>query len=168
MKKVKLPTNFPNYNFEKLAKKEKNAALKIRYLAFSHIAAGKTVLESAAIVHKSSRMLHRWLNRFAAFGIEGLKDKHGRGRTLCLPKEKEAEFKSIVFAFLKENNRIKITGYDIKQLLKNKYSIDCTLPTAYSILTRLKLNSEKQKFKNKKYLRQQYYIGNSLNKSLSK
>lgn len=147
MKKVTLPSNFANYDFKELAKKEKKASLKVRYLALSHIASGKTVLETATIVHKSARMIHRWLNSFTKFGIEGLKDKSGRGRILCLPKEKELEFKNIVSIFLKENQQTKITGNDIKKLLKNYNTIDCTLPTAYSILMRLKLNFDKPKSK---------------------
>ncbi len=164
MKKVKLSDNFTSYDFEKLAKKEKNAALKIRYLALSHIAAGKTVIETATIIHKSARMIHRWLNRLAEFGIEGLRDKSGRGRTLFLPREKENDFKNIVSNFLKENHRVKITGYDIQQLLKNKYSIKCTLPTAYSILARLRLNSCKQKLSKKilvKKLTNKIYTNNN-------
>ncbi len=140
MKKLRLPTNFKNYDFVKLTKQEKNPALKIRYLALSHIAAGKTVIEVANIIHKSSRMIHRWLNKLDKLGLEGLKDKQGRGRTLYLSKEKEAEFKNIVLIFLKENNRKKAFGYDIQYLLKSNYSIDCTLPTAYNILTRLNIN----------------------------
>ncbi len=143
MKKVKLPANFFNYDFVKLAKKEKNAALKIRYLALSHIADGKTVIEVAAIVHKSSRMIHRWLNKLSKFGIDGLKDKPGRGRNLCLPNEKEAEFIKAILDFKKTYNKNKITGRNIQKLLKNKYSIECTLPTAYSIITRLKLKVTK-------------------------
>ena len=162
MKKIKLPSNFTNYEFTKLAKKEKKATLKIRYLALSHIAAGKTVVETATIVHKSARMIHRWINKLAEYGIKGLKDKPGRGRTLFLPREKEAEFKNIVSIFLKENNRIKVTGFDIQQLLKSKYYIDCTLPTAYSILTRLKLNIIKSKFKVN--IQQQRGIKNRLRK----
>lgn len=167
MKKVTLPSNFGNYDFKELAKKEKKASLKVRYLALSHIASGKTVLETATIVLKSSRMIHRWLKSFAKFGIEGLKDKSGRGRILCLPKEKEPEFKNIVSIFLKENKQTKITGNDIKKLLKNHYTIDCTLPTAYSILTRLKLNSTKPKSNPKVYLLQQSTkVVNSLAKNL--
>ncbi|HMT03400.1 MAG TPA: helix-turn-helix domain-containing protein [Burkholderiales bacterium] len=164
MKKVTLPFNFGNYDFKELAKKEKTASLKVRYLALSHIASGKTVLESAMIVHKSARMVHRWLNRFAKLGIEGLKDKSGRGRILCLPKEKEPDFKNIVSIFLKENKQAKITGNDIKKLLKNHYTIDCTLPTAYSILRRLKLNYAKPK--SKVYLLQQPKGINILKKHL--
>lgn len=148
MRKVTLPINFGNYDFKELAKKEKNAALKVRYFALSHIASGKTVLEAAAIVHKSSRMLHRWLNCLEQFGIEGLKDKKGRGRKLSLSIEKEAEFKNIVSAYLKENNQTKIIGHEIQQLLKEYYGISCTLPTAYNILSRLSLNI--QQLKNKK------------------
>lgn len=153
MKKAKLPANFFSFDFKCLAKKEKNAALKVRYLALSHVAAGKTVLEAAAIVHKSNRMLHRWINRLADFGIDGLKDRIGRGRTLYLSREKEDEFKNIVLRFLKENNRAKITGYDMQYLLKSHYSINCTLPTAYSVLTRLHLNLSKKDLKRKVQLK---------------
>ncbi|HMT02799.1 MAG TPA: helix-turn-helix domain-containing protein [Burkholderiales bacterium] len=145
MKKVTLPVNFKNYDFKNLAKKEKNAALKVRYLALSHIAMGKTVLEAAAIVHKSNRMLHRWLNRLDQFGLEGLKDKPGRGRDLYLPLTKEAEFKDIVLQFTRTNAKNKITGYDVKQLLERHYNIDCTLPTAYNIILRLDLKDKEIK-----------------------
>ncbi len=144
MKKVTLPVNFKNYDFKNLAKKEKNAALKVRYLALSHIAMGKTVIEAAAIVHKSNRMLHRWLNRLDQFGLEGLKDKPGRGRDLYLPLTKEAEFKDIILQFTRTNAKDKITGYDVKQLLERHYNIDCTLPTAYNIILRLDLKKTKK------------------------
>ena len=150
MKKVRLPTNFANYDFKELAKQEKNAALKIRYLAFSHIAAGKTVIETADLVHKSSRMIHRWLNKLEKFGLDGLKDKLGRGRKVRLPKEKEAEFINIILDFKKTYNKDKVTGVNIQKLLKKYYDIDCTLPTAYNTLTRLNAKFLKQKNKREK------------------
>ncbi|HMT02488.1 MAG TPA: hypothetical protein PKD00_04150 [Burkholderiales bacterium] len=144
MKKVNLPSNFFNYNFSTLAKKEKNAALKIRYLAFSHIAAGKTVLETSFLVLKSNRIIHKWLNKLAIYGIDGLKDKNGRGRKLFIPKEKELEFKNIVIEFQKEKAKGKLTGFDIKFLLNKNYNIECSLPTAYSVLSRLGVNDIKK------------------------
>ncbi len=150
MKKVRLPVNFANYDFRELSKQEKNAALKIRYLALSHIASGKTVLETADLVHKSSRMIHRWLNKLENFGLEGLKDKLGRGRKVRLPYEKEAEFINIILDFKKTYNKNKITGLNIQKLLKKHYDIDCTLPTAYNTLTRLNIKFFKQKNKREK------------------
>ena len=139
MRKVRLPTNFADYDFRELVKQEKNAALKIRYLAFSHIASGKTVLETADLVHKSSRMIHRWLNKFEEHGLDGLKDKIGRGRKVILQQEKEAEFINIILDYKRTYNKDKITGVNIQKLLKKHYDIDCTLPTAYNTLTRLNI-----------------------------
>ncbi len=150
MKKVRLPANFYNYDFRKLVKHEKNAALKIRYLAFAHLAAGKTVLETADLVHKSSRMIHRWLDKLENFGLEGLKDKVGRGRKVILQQEKEAEFINIILDYKRTYNKDKITGRNIQNLLKKHYNIDCTLPTAYSTLTRLNIKFFKQKKKREK------------------
>ncbi|HMT03725.1 MAG TPA: helix-turn-helix domain-containing protein [Burkholderiales bacterium] len=139
MRKVRLPANFADYNFRELVKQEKNAALKIRYLALAHLADGKTVLETADLVHKSNRMVHRWLNKLEEFGLDGLKDKSGRGRRVRLPKEKEAEFLNIILEFKRTYNKDKITGVNIQKLLKKHYDIDCTLPTAYNTLTRLNI-----------------------------
>ncbi len=138
MKKVTLPANFSEYNFALLAKKEKNAALKVRYLALSYIDAGKTVLESAALVYKSSRMVHRWITCLTESGLDGLQDKPGRGRKRHLSLDNEAEFKQLVLELQKSGR--KITGRDIKQLLIEKYEIECTLPTVYNILNRLGLS----------------------------
>ncbi|HMT03553.1 MAG TPA: helix-turn-helix domain-containing protein [Burkholderiales bacterium] len=152
MKKVRLPANFADYNFRELVKQEKNAALKIRYLALSHIAEGKTVLETANLVHKSNRMIHRWLNKLEERGLDGLKDKSGRGRRVRLPKEKEAEFLNIILDFKRTYNKDKITGRNIQKLLKKHYDIDCTLPTAYNTVARLNSRFLKQKNKREIYL----------------
>lgn len=144
MKKVTLPSNFFDYNFLILAKKEKNAALKIRYLALSHIAMGKTVLEAATLVHKSNRMIHRWISKLAQFGIDGLKDKTGRGRKLFISQDKETEFKNLVLEFQKTHSKDKLSGLDIQHLLNKNYNIECSLPTAYSVLSRLGVNNTKK------------------------
>ncbi len=139
MRKVTLPRDFDKYDFSALAKKEKNSALKIRYLALSYLQMGKTVLESAELVYKSSRMVHRWISRFNQAGIEGLKDKSGRGRKVQLSHDKEDEFRSIVLEFQRTKPSGKLTGRDIQKLLLDNYDIDCTLPTAYNTLARLDL-----------------------------
>lgn len=139
MRKVTLPRDFEKYDFSALAKKEKNSALKIRYLALSYLQMGKTVLEAAELVYKSSRMVHRWISRFNQAGIEGLKDKSGRGRKVQLPQEKEDEFRLIVLEFQRTKASGKLTGRDIQKLLLDNYDISCTLPTAYNTLARLNL-----------------------------
>lgn len=141
MKKVTLPSNFNDYDFAILAKKEKNAALKVRYLALSYIQAGRTVLETAKLVYKSSRMVHRWINLLTEFGLDGLQDKPGRGRKVELAEDKEDEFRKIVIEFQSKQIRSKLTGRDVQKLLKNHYSIDCTLPTAYNTLARINLST---------------------------
>lgn len=141
MKKVTLPSNFNDYDFAILAKKEKNAALKVRYLALSYIQAGRTVLETAKLVYKSSRMVHRWINLLTEFGLDRLQDKPGRGRKVELAEDKEDEFRKIVIEFQSKQIRSKLTGRDVQKLLKNHYSIDCTLPTAYNTLARINLST---------------------------
>lgn len=72
MKNANLPANFFKFDF--------------KYLA--------------VIVHKSNRVLHRWLNKLSTFRIDGLNDKVGEGQTLYLSHEKEIEFKNCICKFL--------------------------------------------------------------------
>ena len=141
MRKVTLPINFNDYNFVALAKKEKQPPLKARYLALSHLQKGHTVLEAAARVYKSSRMVHRWINKLNQFGIKGLQTKEGQGRKRILTESQEKEVKLL---FLKQKEKVqsmhlKLYGYHYQSLLKKHYNISCTLPTIYNMLERMNI-----------------------------
>ncbi|HMT02432.1 MAG TPA: helix-turn-helix domain-containing protein [Burkholderiales bacterium] len=138
MRKVNLPNNFTKPDFSELAESEDNLALKVRYIALSYLQAGKTVLETAELVGRSSRMVHRWISQYRDFGLDGLKDKPGRGRKTQLPVEREDEFKSKILA-LQRQSVGKLKGRSIQKLLKDDFDIDCTLSTVYNILSRLNL-----------------------------
>lgn len=137
MKKVTLPANFYNYDFTELAKKERNHILKTRYFAFSLLQNGNTVKKTAKFLGKSSRMVHRWINAFIAHGIDGLKDKKGRGRKLILTKNEEFILKDRLNGLRYYNARV------ISEQIFKLFNKKTTLPTAYAFMKRNDLKNKK-------------------------
>lgn len=139
MRKVTLPANFNKYNFAELAKKEKNQALKVRYTAFYYIQLQIPVTEVAKLTFKTNRMIHRWLNRFDEFGIDGLKDKAGRGRKHILSDEQINDLAEVL------KNTTHINAIAVKKIINKAYNLDLTLPTVYNIIKRTGIDSIKRK-----------------------
>ena len=75
------------YDFDKLAKTRGTSRERRRFLAFAHLREGKTFTEAATAVRVRLRSLMRWVRKFRMEGLEGLKDKAGRGAKLLIPPE---------------------------------------------------------------------------------
>ena len=101
------------YNFDKLAKTEGNARERIRFVAFAHIREGKTFTETAIAVRVKLRTLMNWVKQFKAEGLEGLKDKPGRGAKPLLPAEHRAAFRQAVLELQEKRAGGHIRGRDV-------------------------------------------------------
>ena len=124
------------HDFDKLAKTEGSPRERRRYLAFAHIREGKTFTETAAYVRVELRSLMRWVRKFRMEGLEGLKDKAGRGAKPLIPLEHQAAFKQAVLDLQEKRTGGRIRGKDILELMQRKYGIDPTLKTVYNSLKR--------------------------------
>ena len=82
--------------------------------------------------------VHDWLRRFKEGGLEGMKDRTGRGRKTCLPRSAEATFKKEVLKVKEQKTGGHITAHEIKPLLREKFNVDCSLSTIYRTLHRIK------------------------------
>src|SRR5688500_10936706 len=80
-------------DFFRLAKKELSPRARIRFLALGHLQSGKTKNQVAHMFQVSLTALRKWLLRFLAGGIDGLREKAGKGRKRKLPAEREEEFR---------------------------------------------------------------------------
>ncbi len=109
-----------NYDFDKLAKTEGNSRERRRFLAFAHIREGKTFTEAAAAVRVKLRSLMDWVKRFKEEGLEGLKDKPGRGRKPLLPLEYQDAFRQAVLELQENRAGGRIKGKDILELMRSK------------------------------------------------
>lgn len=79
------------HDFDKLSKTTGSPRERRRFLAFAHIREGKTFTAAAAAVRVQLRSLMKWIKRFRLDGLEGLKDKPGRGAKKLLSLEHRAE-----------------------------------------------------------------------------
>ena len=127
------------YDFNKLAKTEGSPRERRRFLAFAHLREGKTFTEAAAFVRVKLRSLMRWVKSFRTEGLEGLKDKAGRGAKPLILSEHRAAFRQAVLEL--QENRIggRIRGRDILELMQTKYGVSPTLKTVYNTLKRADL-----------------------------
>lgn len=127
------------YDFDKLAKMEGSPRERRRFLAFAHLREGKTFTEAAASVRVKVRSLMRWVKRFRTEGLEGLKDKAGRGAKPLIPSEHREAFRQAVLELQENRTGGRIRGKDILELMQTKYGINPTLKTVYNTLKRADL-----------------------------
>jgi transposase len=127
------------FDFDKLAKTEGNPRERKRFLAFAHIQDGKTFTEAANAVRIKLRSLMKWVKRFRSEGIDGLRDKPGRGAKLMIPEEHRNAFREAVLDLQGQKRGGRIRGHDILELMKTKYGVDPSLSTVYNTLKRADL-----------------------------
>ncbi len=135
MRPVTLPTNFRSYDWQKLCKKEKNGKLAMRYFAFSLLARGYNVLDTASVIKRSPRMVHRWISYFIADGIDGLKDKEGRGRKHLVSDNELDKLKDAIKHYEQTVQRT-VIAKDVQLIITTLYGKTITLPTAYNLMRR--------------------------------
>jgi transposase len=73
-------------------------------------------------------------------GVEGLRDKTGKGRKRKLSPEREEEFRQQVEELQEEREGGRVRGQDVQVLLKEKFCIDHALPSVYHVLDRCGLS----------------------------
>lgn len=127
-------------DFFRLTKKERSPRARIRFLALGHLQSGKTKNQVADMFQISLTALRKWLLRFLAGGIDGLREKTGRGRKRKLPPEKEEEFRRHVEELQENREGGRVRGQDVQVLLKEQFSVDHALPSVYHVLERCGLS----------------------------
>lgn len=127
------------YNFDKLSKTQGNPRERRRYLAFAHIQDGENYTEIATMLRMNLRTVMNWISSFKKEGIEGLRDKPGRGSKPYLsPKDHEA-FRNAVLQLQAKRKGGRIRGRDILELMQKKFGINPAESTVYDILKRTNL-----------------------------
>lgn len=133
---LKLPSNFKEYDFAQLARREKHARARIRYIGLDNLQKGKNIREVAKILSVHENTVKNWVKRFCEKGIEGLKEQPGRGAKRKIPEEHQQVFREAILELQANRKGGRIRGLDVLELMRKKLGIDCCLDTAYESLKR--------------------------------
>jgi transposase len=136
---ILIPEELKKHDFTKLYKSSKHPREKNRFLALSHFKDGKAPREIAALLRVTRNTIYTWLRNFKTHGIEGIKEKPGRGKKAFIPDSETAAFRSAVLELQAGRSGGVIIGKDVLQLMKDKYGIKCSLKSAYNHLKRARL-----------------------------
>jgi transposase len=138
-RKAKLPEALFEHDFANLAKKEPHARTRLRFLILSHLIDGKSITEVSNNFRVSRVAIHDWLRRLSFGGINGLREKAGRGPHFKLPLDQHEIFKQTVLELQHNRKGGRIRGKDILKLMKEKFNVDCSIDTVYRTLSRVDL-----------------------------
>ena len=127
-------------DFPQIAKRESHPKTRIRFLALGYLQSGKTKNEVAHMFQVSLTALRKWLLGFLSSGIDGLREKAGRGRKRKLSSEREEEFRQQVEQLQGSLEGGRVRGQDVQVLLKEKFCVDHALPSVYPVLERCGLS----------------------------
>jgi transposase len=126
-------------NFNQLSRSKGTSKERRRYLAFAHIQDGKSFTEAAAMVKVSLKALMNWVDSYRKNGIEGLKDRPGRGSKPLLPNKDLDAFREAVLELQASRSGGRIKGKDVLKLMTDKFGILPSRSTIYDTLKRADL-----------------------------
>jgi transposase len=125
-----------------LIAKAKSGPQRQRLRAIRWAMAGLTAPEVATQTKLCRRQVQNWVRRFNALGLEGLKDKPGRGRPCPLSADQQVEFKARLAARpTAEDNVCTLRGEDIQRILKQEFGVLRKLSSVYYLLHSLGYSS---------------------------
>lgn len=126
--------------FEDRYQHEKDLNVRDRLQMLMHLREGYTQRDVSSILHVSVGIVPYWKKRFEQEGIDGLKDKKGRGRKSLLKKKQLLSItKAIDEGIRMEDGYTR--GYktkDVNSLIREKYMVAYTLRHCRRLLRSLR------------------------------
>jgi transposase len=120
----------------------------IRLYLVYQVALGNSSRKLAEIHHISFKQITTWVHRFEAEGLDGLRDRKGRGRKSLLSKEKKQRIKTVVLKELPSDHgykAIKWTGPLLAEWIESKYGVKYQRAQIYNLLRSLGIEFYKKK-----------------------
>jgi transposase len=131
-----------------LFRKDERYTIGLRLYAVYQVSLGQSSRNLAILYNTSFKQITNWVHQFEQNGIEGLKDKEGRGRRSRLDEEQEAELKNLLSSHLPSDygfNTATWTGPLLIEWIKSHYSITYKKAQVYNIIKKLGFSYQKSK-----------------------
>ena len=142
-------TKFKPEEIKNLIRSDEKLIIGIRLLACYNVSLGKVSRELEDIFDSSFKTICNWVNRFNEYGLEGLKDRPGKGKKRRINDGQLIEIKKIILNKTPEDYNYRSgtwTGAILIDLIKKLYGIEYKKSIIYKILKdRLGLSFQKGK-----------------------
>lgn len=137
-----IPTkyNLLDFDFVDLSRRESKPKTRIRLLILAHLKEGKTQALTAEALKTSPATVKRTYKRFKDSGVLGLDDLPKTGANFKLPKDQHEEFKKYILERQEQREGGRLTGYDIQEIIQDKWNVTYTVGGVYRLLHHLKLS----------------------------
>ena len=135
-------------DIKKMFRDDERYTIGLRLYAVHQVALGKSSRQLEELYNTSFKQITNWVHRFEAEGIDGLRDKHGRGRRAKLNSEQELEIKHLILLKSPEEyhyNTATWTGPLLIDWIKKHLNIEFKKVQIYNILKKLGLTYQKGK-----------------------
>lgn len=131
-----------------LMRKDEKYTIGLRLYAVYQVSLGQPSRKLEELYNTSFKQITNWVHRFEAEGIDGLRDKPGRGRKSRLTKDQEdrisyllAEESPVDYGF----NTATWTGPILIKWIKDEYGIEYKKAQVYNIIKSLGFSFQKGK-----------------------
>lgn len=138
-RKAKPIEGINEYNFAKLASTDGSPRERRRFLAFAHIQNGKSFSDAARMVMVKERTIMNWVNNFRKNGIDGLREKPGRGAKPYIPPKDYDSLREMVEELQQNQKGGRVRGEDIGDAIEKKYGKRPSRSVIYKTLKRANL-----------------------------
>lgn len=126
-----------NIDFKTLAREQKSARIKLRFLALQHFQDGHSRTDIASFLKVSRTSVNKWVSDYLANGIEGLMDKKQPGRPAILSESQLQQLARYIEHSSLNVKGGRLMGTDIQVYIKEHFDIDYHRMTIYKILKKL-------------------------------
>jgi transposase len=134
-------------DIKRLLSSNESFVVAIRLYLVYQVALGHSSRQLAEIHDISFKQITTWVHRFEAEGIDGLKNRKGRGRKSLLSKDKMQTIKTVVLKEFPSDHgykAVKWTGPLIAEWIESKYGIKYQRAQVYNLLRSLGIEFHKK------------------------
>lgn len=139
MRKRQPIESLEQHDFERLACTEGSPRERRRFLAFAHLQDGTSFSEAARRVKVAKNTVLTWVKKFRESGLDGLREKNGRGAKPYVPPEDYEALQELVLEMQKSKSGGRIRAQDIGDAIEKKYGKRPSTSVIYKTLHRANL-----------------------------
>lgn len=132
---------------KRLLSSNESYVVAIRLYLVYQVALGYSSRKLAEIHDISFKQITTWVHRFEAEGIDGLKNRKGRGRKSLLSKDKMQRIKTVVLKEFPSDHGYKAakwTGPLLAEWIESKYGVKYQRAQVYNLLRGLGIEFHKK------------------------